>query len=208
MRVIAIIFRLAWRNLWRNHRRTLIMIAAVSVGIWAMMFMTALMRGMVNEMIRDAVKSLPGHVQIHHPEYRDDPNVVNAINQPSGELLAILEGPEVVVWASRVRVPAVVSSERESRSVTLLGIDPEWESKISFVANDMSEGRFLEDISDTGIIIGRKLADTLDTSLGKRIVIMTQDPGNEIADRLRQLADIIDGQDTQSHKFARFTHHR
>jgi len=192
MRIAAIVARLAWRNLWRNHRRTIIMIAAVAVGIWAMLFMNALMRGMVNEMIRDSVKSLPGHVQIHHPEYRDDPNVVNAIAQPSGELLSLLEGPDVVVWASRVRVPAVVSSERESRSVTFVGIDPEWESSISFVAGDMAEGRFLENPADAGIIIGRKLADTLDTGLGKRIVIMTQDPDNEIADRGFRIVGLFD----------------
>ena len=87
MRIAAIIARLAWRNLWRNHRRTLILLTAVSIGVWAMIFMTALMRGMVNDMIRDSVKSLPGHVQIHHPRYRDDPNVVNAIAPPAGELL-------------------------------------------------------------------------------------------------------------------------
>ncbi len=192
MRVVAIVSRLAWRNLWRNHRRTLIMIAAISIGIWAMMFMTALMRGMVNEMIRDAVKSLPGHVQIHHSEYRDDPNVVNAIATPSGELLVALESADVVTWASRVRVPAVVSSERESRSVTLLGIDPPRESSVSFIADDMAEGRFLEGPADTGIIIGRKLADDLDTDLGKRIVIMTQDPDNEIADRGFRIVGLFD----------------
>lgn len=192
MRVAAIVYRLAWRNLWRNHRRTLIMLAAVTVGVWAMMFMTSLMRGMVNEMIRDSVKSLPGHVQIHHPLYRDDPNVVNAIPPAAGELLAALESPEVVAWASRVRVPAVISSERESRSVTLLGIDPVRESAISFIANDMAEGRFLESAADSGIIIGRKLADTLDTEIGKRIVIMSQDPNNEIADRGFRVVGLFD----------------
>jgi ABC-type lipoprotein release transport system permease subunit len=82
-----------------------------------------------------------------------------------------------------VRVPAVISSERESRSVTLLGIDPAREGTISFVANDMAAGRFLENSADRGLIIGRRLADALDTDLGKRVVILSQDPGNEIADR-------------------------
>jgi len=183
MRVIAIVTRLAWRNLWRNHRRTLIMLAAVSIGVWAMIFMTALMRGMVNEMVRDSVRSLPGHVQIHHLEYRDDPSVVNAILPPTGELLAALNSPDVVAWASRIRVPAVVSSERESRGVTLLGINPLKEKAISFVAKDMADGRFLEGGTDSGIIIGRKLADTLETGIGRRIVMMSQDPENNIADR-------------------------
>ena len=51
---LKIIFRLAWRNLWRNHRRTLIMLAAIVIGVWAMIFMTALIRGMVNDMLRES----------------------------------------------------------------------------------------------------------------------------------------------------------
>ncbi len=192
MRILPVISRLAWRNLWRNHRRTLIMISAVAVGIWAMLFMTALLRGMVNEMIRGTVKTLPGHIQIHHPDYRDDPNVVNAIPQPQGELLKTLQSDAVVSWASRVRVPAVVSSERESRSVTLLGVDPERERTLSFVTDDMVAGRFLDGPGDAGIVIGRKLAETLETDIGKRIVIMSQDPDNEIADRGFRIVGLFD----------------
>jgi len=54
---------LSWRNLWRNHRRTLIMLAAISVGVWAMIFMTALMRGMVDDMLHQGIRNLPGHIQ-------------------------------------------------------------------------------------------------------------------------------------------------
>ena len=53
MHAFAILMRLAWRNLWRNHRRTLIMLLAVVLGAWAMIFMTALMRGMVSQMVSD-----------------------------------------------------------------------------------------------------------------------------------------------------------
>ena len=192
MRVAAIVTRLAWRNLWRNHRRTIIMLAAIAIGVWAMMFMTALMRGMVNDMVRDAVKSLPGHVQVHHAGYRDDPSVVNSLAMPAGDLLAALSGPEVTEWAPRVRVPAVVSSERESRGVTLIGVDPAMERDISFVADATTIGRFLEGPADKGVIIGAKLADTLDTELGKRIVLMSQDPDNEIADRGFRVVGIFD----------------
>ena len=122
-----VVLRLAWRNLWRNHRRTLIMLAAIVVGTWAMIFMTALMRGMVDEMVKDGISVLPGHVQIHHPEFRDDPTISNVIAPPSGELLEVLDRPEIVAWSARVRVPAVISSEQDTRGVTLVGIDPEQE---------------------------------------------------------------------------------
>ena len=79
MNTFKVLFMLAWRNLWRNHRRTIIMLSAISVGVWAMIFMTALTQGMVNEMIKDGISVLPGHVQVHHPDYRDDPNINNLI---------------------------------------------------------------------------------------------------------------------------------
>jgi ABC-type lipoprotein release transport system permease subunit len=181
--MVKITTRLAWRNLWRNHRRTLIMLATISIGIWAMIFMTSLMRGMVNEMVRSAIKVLPGHVQVHHLDYQDDPNVVNSLNPPQGALLEVLEGSLVTHWASRVRVPAVVSSAREARSVTMLGIHPEQERNMSFVADDIIDGRYLDGVADNGVIVGRKLVDTLETGIGKRIVVMSQNPENEISER-------------------------
>jgi ABC-type lipoprotein release transport system permease subunit len=174
---------LAWRNLWRNHRRTLIMLAAITVGVWAMIFMTALMRGMVDDMLLHGIRSLPGEVQIHHPDYRDDPSINNSMPPPGGGLLAALESAEVEAWTSRVRVPAVISSERDSRGVVLLGVEPDSEAQISFDLDTIIAGRFIEGGVDRGLVIGAKMADRLETELGKRVVVMSQDPKNNIADR-------------------------
>ena len=192
MRQLEILATLAWRNLWRNHRRTIIMISAITVGIWAMIFMTALMRGMVNEMLRGGIQALPGHVQIHHPGFRDDPSVNNLIPATGTALDEIFGDNGFELWASRVKVPAVITSERESRGVTLFGIDPAAEAQITFVADDIAEGRHLEDAADSGVVIGRKLADKLDTRLGKRVVLMSQDPDNDIADRGFRIVGIFD----------------
>ena len=183
MQRLSVLFRLAWRYLWRNHRRTIIMVSAIAVGCWAMIFMTALTRGMVDQMIRDGVSALPGHVQAHHPDFLDDPSVMNRMQVDEQRLGARLAGTAVLAWAGRVRVPAVVTSERESRGVTLLGIDPEAERSFSFVDYDAVEGRFLQGAGDDGIVIGAKLAERLETEVGKRVVVMSQDPDNEIADR-------------------------
>ena len=183
MGTLRLAVQLGWRNLWRNKRRTGIMLAAIAVGVWAMIFVTAFSRGMVDQMVRDGIRALPGHVQIHHPGFRDDPSVATLIPPPDAQLLAALEEQDVAGWASRVRVPAVVSSERDTRGVTLVGIDPAAERDISFVADDLVEGRHLESAEDKGLILGRKLAERLETGLGKRVVIMSQDPDNEIAER-------------------------
>ena len=183
MRMLPVLSRLAWRYLWRNHRRTIVMLGAISVGAWAMIFMTALTRGMVDQMIADGVSVIPGHVQVHNPDYLDDPSVNNRIALTGAELEERFGEAGFVAWASRVRVPAVITSERESRGVTLLGIDPDAERAFSFVDYGKVDGRFLEGPDDNGVVIGAKLAETLETEVGKRVVLMSQDPNNEIADR-------------------------
>jgi ABC-type lipoprotein release transport system permease subunit len=180
---LAAIIDLAWRNLWRNYRRTLIMLSAIVVGVWAMIFMNAVMRGMIDDMVRSAVRVLPGHAQIHHPLYRDDPSIVNSMAAASPEIEIALAQPGIVGWSSRLRVPAVVSSERESRGLMLLGIDPAAEVALEFVPGTIVEGRFLEAVDDRGLVLGAKLVERLETGLGKRVVVMSQDPQNNVADR-------------------------
>ena len=183
MHRLRILTKLAWRNLWRNHRRTAIMLGAISIGAWAMIFMTALTQGMVNEMIRDGISALPGHVQAHHPDYRDDPNITNLLPVSDAEIASTFEPAGFKAWSSRIKVPAVITSEHDSRGVTLLGIDPASERGMIFVDYDEVEGRFLESVDDSGVVIGHKLADRLETNVGKRIVLMSQDPENDVADR-------------------------
>ena len=182
-RHLSILLMLSWRNLWRNRRRTGIMLGAISVGVWAMIFMTALMRGMVDDMLAQGIRSLPGHIQIQHPDYRDDPSVVNSITEPEGALLAALQGGGAHRWASRIRVPAVIASERESRGVELIGVEPDVEQDISGIPAQVSEGRFLESPRDGGLVIGARLAERLETRLGRRVVVMSQDPDNNISER-------------------------
>ena len=174
---------LSWRNLWRNHRRTSIMLAAISVGVWAMIFMTALMRGMVDDMLNQGIQNLPGHIQIHHPDYRDDPSIVNSMDAPDGRLLEALNNAATGQWTGRIKVPAVIASERENRGINLLGVEPEAETIITGIGNRIIEGRFLNGSDDEGLVIGAKLVDRLETRLGKRVVVMSQDPQNNIAER-------------------------
>ena len=187
LRVMAV---LAWRNLWRNHRRTLIMLLAIATGVWAMIFMSALMRGMTDEMMANGLRNLPGEVQIHHLLYRRDPSVVNSMAPPSGELARVLGQAPIIGWTTRVRVPAVIASERDSRGVTLLGVDPAGESAVGALPENIVQGRFLENADDRGLVIGLKLAQRLETTLGKRVVIMSQDPDNDVADRGMRIVGI------------------
>ena len=173
---------MAWRNLWRNQRRTAIMLAAISVGVWAMIFMSALMRGMVDDMLHRGIDQLPGHVQIHNPLFLDDPSIVNSMPEPASGLRQTLDGLGVNKWFSRIKVPAIMASERDSRGVVLLGIDPLAERQTILNGAQIIEGRFLASSNDKGVVIGEKLAHRLETNLGKRVVLSSQDPDNNLAE--------------------------
>ena len=182
---------MAWRNLWRNYRRTLTMLLAISLGVWAMIFMTSLLRGMVDDMVRQGINSLPGHVQIHAAAYRDDPSVSHSLPAPDKILLNVLHGEQIKAWTSRIKVPAMISSEYDNRGITLLGVDPEGELATGFDVADIVAGRFLSGSDDRGIVIGSKLLQRLETRLGKRVVVMSQDPENSIADRGFRIVGVV-----------------
>lgn len=185
---------IAWRNLWRNHRRSLIMLTAIAIGLWGMIWMTALMRGMVDQMIDDAINTLSGHVQVHAPGYLDDPSIEHSIPavEDNPQLQQLLDSTQVTAWSQRVRVPAVIRSERDVYGVTLIGIDPEREVGLSFIADSVNEGRYLETAADKQVLVGRKLLEQLETKPGRRIVLMSQDPDNNIAERGFRIAGVFD----------------
>jgi len=87
--------QLAWRNIWRNKRRTAVILTAVVIGVWSMILLGSLMRGMAVGMIQNGIATLTGHLQIHHQGYRNDPAIENSISNP-----------EVVVAAIEKETPA------------------------------------------------------------------------------------------------------
>jgi ABC-type lipoprotein release transport system permease subunit len=180
---LALVATLAWRNLWRHTRRTVVMVFALALGVWAMIAIAAFVRGWMGEYINKEIMNLTGHVQIHARGYRDDPSIAHRLPPASPALRQVLNHESVTAWDARVRVPGVVASERESAGVTIVGVDPRAERGLSFIDGAIVAGRDLASPADPGVVIGRELAERLETQLGRRVVLMSQDANNEIADR-------------------------
>jgi ABC-type lipoprotein release transport system permease subunit len=174
---------LSWRNLWRRTRRTLVLWAAVMLGTAAMIVSAAFMRGIAERALHDAIANLLGQAQIHAVGYRDNPSIRYRFASDDAALSAALASAPVTAYSARVRVPAVVSSERASVMVTLVGIDPGQEAPISFFGDIRVDGKTLADVNDPGLLLGQRLAQRLGTSVGKRVVLMSQNPDNQMADR-------------------------
>jgi ABC-type lipoprotein release transport system permease subunit len=188
---MPLLLTLAWRNLWRHRRRTLVMLFALVLGIWSMIVMAALIRGSMEEQVQKEILNLTGHVQIHAPGYRDDPAVEHRFTV-SAALTQAMRAKGVVAASARVRVPAVISSERESAGVVLVGIEPQGERGLSFISKAVTDGAYLSSPDDPGLLLGRKLAEQLETALGRRVVLMSQDANNRIADRGFRVVGIFD----------------
>ncbi|MBX7144951.1 MAG: ABC transporter permease, partial [Oligoflexia bacterium] len=171
---LRVLLVLAWRNVLRYRRRSLVTLSAISLGIWSAVSLAALARGVSNQMVEDGIRNFLGHAQVHAPRYLDDPSVDYSFEPPLATTLLGSDVQEIKAWAPRVRVPVVASSERESTGVTLMGIDPQQERGLSFIMEANFDGRPLDSRADQGLIIGAKLAELLKTGLGKRIVVAGQ----------------------------------
>ncbi|MCD6486095.1 MAG: ABC transporter permease [Syntrophobacterales bacterium] len=184
--------QLGWRNIWRNPRRTIVIMTAVIIGVWAMIFLGALMRGISEQMVRNGITTLTGHIQVHHAGFREDPIIENSIDKPEvvkAALSRIL--PPDTRWTTRVRVDAIANNARHSGGVTLVGINPEREARISFIGQAVTEGAYLKADDKYGIIIGKALADKFDTKLGRKLVLMSQDTKGGIASRAFRITGIF-----------------
>lgn len=186
------LLKLAWRNIFRNRRRTLLSGLAVGIGLASLIFTDALMIGMIESMIRSATDTFLGEAQIHAEGYRDTLAVEKTIH----DLDAVLKGLDredlIRHYTIRVQAFSMVTSPSAAYSVLLYGIDPSRERDISKLDDAVIEGKFLDADSGRLILIGSDLADRLEVGTGDRLVITTAraEPG-ELAQEMFRVGGIF-----------------
>jgi ABC-type lipoprotein release transport system permease subunit len=187
--------RLAWRNLWRNPRRTGVILTAVCIGVWSMIFLGSLMRGIMQGMIDNGISTLTGHLLIQHRDYPQDPSVANSLaeNRALNQALtsALPAGSRI---ARRIKVSAVVSNARHTTGVRLVGIDPEDEARASFIGSCPIQGSYLAAEDEWSILIGRALAEQFETGPGRKLILMAQDREGDIASRAYRIKGLFEAE--------------
>ena len=166
-----ILVKLAWRNIFRNKRRTFIASVAIGIGLAALIFVDAFMIGMSENMIRTATASFLGDAQIHRQGFRDEQEVSLTI-QALDEVTANL-AEETTVQHSTQRVLAfgMITSPANVSAINLIGVHPPTEKFLSLIDDAITEGAYFEGENSRDIVVGAKLAETLEIGLGDRVVV-------------------------------------
>jgi len=199
---ILLFVRLGWRNLWRHRRRNGLLVAAILVGVAAVVLTNALIRGYQQDMRDDAVNNLNGHLKALAPGYLDEPSAAHSFALEPGWQPPFEAG---FAWTSRIRVAAVVISERETRGVQLVGIDPAQERGLSFVGDVAVTGESLADAADRRILLGAALLAALDTEVGRRIVVIAEGADGRSREAGFRVAGVFDAPGSGLEKTFAFT---
>lgn len=186
-----LIYELSVRNLWRQRRRNTILLLSVICAITGVVVLNSLIRGMQVQMVDQVVHNLNGHIILHASDYLEDPTITRGFTENTEEISQKLRTTDLAGWATRIKIPAVVMSARETRGVQLVGLDPDQEH-ISIVADLPIEGDFLTGSEDNRVVLGRTLLAQLGTKIGHRIVVVMQDINSESVEVGFQIAGVFD----------------
>lgn len=163
--------RLAWSNLWRQRRRTQLLLVVVAYATVAIIFFWGFFDGFVDSLLSSQARYLSAPVTIMRPAYLEDPDPENHL--PAGDWAsAVADADGVDAVSPRLEVPALVRSPYTSVGMTLRGVDPAAEGRVSLVPGDVHDGRILAGPGE--IVLGRAVAEELDVRLGERVAVDAQ----------------------------------
>ena len=186
-----ILVKLAWRNIFRNKRRTIIAATAISIGLTALIFVDAFMIGMRENMIRTATASFLGEAQIHREGFRDEQEVSLTV-QALGSVTESLAKEEIVEhFTQRTLASSMITSPANVSAINLVGIHPPTEKFLSLIDDAITEGTYFEGDNSRDIVIGAKLAEILETGLGDRVVVtVAQAESGELSQEMFRVSGI------------------
>jgi ABC-type lipoprotein release transport system permease subunit len=171
---MSIFLKMAWRNIQRNLRRTLITLSAITFGLAAMIVFFGFTDGFHAQWVENTVKAYTGHIQIYRSGYRDDPQLNRSIANAAEIIKELKTEPAVDTYAERVEVQGLISTAENSYGVLIRGIDTGEEVKITGIKERITKGEYLNKDEGRGVLIGYRLAEKLNAEIGDKIVLMVQ----------------------------------
>ena len=191
---LALYLRLAWRNIWRHRRRTLIIVLAMGLTLAMMMMYDGLISGFENAIYGNAIKVLGGNIQVHAAGYHQkaDKTPLMALTDEQAILTAALAQPDVVAASRRIHTSGLATSREGAFGVNIIGIEPEKELPISLVAQHVVAGRNLTAQDADQVFIGKGLADAMGVQVGDRLTLAGRVMHQQMRQRTLTVVGIYD----------------
>ena len=185
-----LILKMAWRNIGRNRRRTVVTVGAMAFGFYAMVIWFGMLQGLLNDMEDTVVEVELGDLQIHAPTYLEDPSLYTAID----DVDALLSRLEAAGFRASARLvgAGLAAAHDSAAGASLRGIDVQGNAGVSVISTRLAEGAWLDDGDPAGVVVGRRLARALDVAVGDELVVLSQTTDGAIANDLYAVRGILD----------------
>jgi len=164
--------KLAWRNIWRNKRRTVITIASVFFAMFFALVMRALQVGSYGHMTDNIVQAFTGYIQLHKYGYWDDQTLDNTFGYNDSLVRKISAIEEVEDVIPRLESFALASTGEQTKGIAVVGIDPELEKNLTQPHKKIIKGRYLNETPD-GVLVSSRLAEFLDLDINDTVTLLS-----------------------------------
>ena len=174
------LLKIAWRNIWRNRTRSIVVITAIAVGLLAGAFATSFMQGMVRQKIESVIKLEMSDFQFHRPQFTEEYLPKLFIPNSEAIMAEVEREPAVAGTSGRLISMGMVGSARRSGAIRIVGIDPTKEALVTGLNEKVVDGAWFEGKSSNPLLISRKVADKYGVGLKSKLVLTVQDVECEI----------------------------
>lgn len=185
------IWSVSWRNVWRSRTRSLVIISAIALGVFAGVYTIAFMFGWVNQRVDNVINTEVSHIQIHQPDYLQ----TNEVNDYITDINSIKENIEsnanIAGVSTRLIVTCMISSAETGSGVQLVGINPENEQKVTNLHTKIIDGAYFEGVKRNPIVIGEKLAKKLKVKVRSKLVITVTEMDGTLSGGAFRIAGIF-----------------
>ena len=173
--------KIASRNIWRSKKRSLIIITAVSIGLWAGIFMMAFYNGMIEQRVNSAITSELSHIQLHNLEFRKEYDIKYYLPKGKKMLEIISKDNKVKAASARIIIKGMIASPSGSSGITINGVIPESEQQLTNLEGKIIKGSYFDPKKNNEIIISEKLRKKLNLNLNKKTILTFQDKNSNLA---------------------------
>ncbi|MDJ0805623.1 MAG: ABC transporter permease [Gammaproteobacteria bacterium] len=187
---IGYYLRLSLRNLLRNPRRTGITLITMVFGISTLTLLGALNDGWLNQMKTNFILSFTGHIQIHSQGFEASQSLQDSISEPD-EILRYTDYAEIIGWTLRIRTSGLASLGGSSAGVQIMATDPEQETWVTSIHENISAGRWLSPGMADDLLLGRNVAQSIGAKLGDKIILMAQRANGEMVSEVFYLRGVL-----------------